>query len=137
MDDYVRLLFNPGSEPLMVDVPGNSYDVEGNLLVSGLSIDPYSSLIIMNSDKVYTGLRESKETELLLYPNPASDILYFRSQGMRSKYITVVDLTGRVVLREYGGPELENVNISSLQQGLYFLQLYDGVGCVTARFIKN
>tara|TARA_R110002049_G_scaffold18043_3_gene69429 strand:+ start:14407 stop:15783 length:1377 start_codon:yes stop_codon:yes gene_type:complete len=56
------------------------------------------------------------------YPNPASDIVYFKGNNAISK-VTVFDITGKQVLT--GKLSNNELNISPLKSGLYLLEVED------------
>jgi hypothetical protein len=76
-----------------------------------------------------------------LYPNPANDVLFVRSQ-----YLTpydynfhVVDMNGRIIKegKVPGGNSLFEIDINSLPPSVYLLKLYNTNGVVNELiFIK-
>jgi hypothetical protein len=68
-----------------------------------------------------------------VYPNPASNYLFVTVNKLTN--YNVVDLTGRVVLS--GKIERNNIEISSLNNGIYILQLSTEAGLVSTRFTKQ
>lgn len=68
-------------------------------------------------------LSEAEIRPLNIYPNPANDIIYFKEAA--SGELLIYNSIGKIVLTQ----ELindENVDISSLTSGLYFVRLTDG-----------
>jgi hypothetical protein len=102
------------------------------------------SILFMFAFAVYLGLnpgnvygstyQNSQEEKLSVYPNPASDQLKidFLSDGNILPDIEVIDLTGKVVLKYEGRVNIEQdifkaeLDISSLQRGVYFVKLKQG-----------
>jgi hypothetical protein len=102
------------------------------------------SILFMFAFAVYLGLnpgnvygstyQNSQEEKLSVYPNPASDQLKidFLSDGNILLDIEVIDLTGKVVLKYEGRVNIEQdifkaeLDISSLQRGVYFVKLKQG-----------
>ena len=56
---------------------------------------------------------------LLLFPNPASDVVYYQSPDTSST-VSLVDQLGRTFEVEQGRQPLMNLNVSSLPSGLYW-----------------
>ena len=73
-------------------------------------------------------------TEVVIYPNPASDQIQFNiTKPMDTKIWTS---TGSLVYSKQVHPN-ENINISKLSSGLYFVTLDDGSGrSVSLKFVK-
>jgi hypothetical protein len=68
----------------------------------------------------------SKPGKVSIWPNPASDILYFRRESNEMtdlSYITFTDINGREVMNV---PFNEQVDISGLQKGMYIVALKKG-----------
>ncbi len=72
-----------------------------------------------------------------LYPNPANEIvklsLYNFSENVN---VTVVDMTGNVVMRIDDYQNNTELNISNLKAGFYFINVIDGKESVTKKFVK-
>jgi photosystem II stability/assembly factor-like uncharacterized protein len=86
-------------------------------------------------NKMVTGLPESLNNELTLYPVPATDILYIRNAGTVQSCV-VRNMQGLEISRPSMGKD--GLDISALPSGLYLLQIRrDGKAIETARFIKN
>lgn len=60
--------------------------------------------------------------ELTMYPNPAVDLVHF-SNYETIKNIMIYDISGNILLRKM--LELNQVNISELNQGIYFVSITD------------
>ncbi len=62
------------------------------------------------------------EEDLQLFPNPTSDVLNVKMQGLQG--IEIIDLAGRIVIRKKDCSETERLNVSTLREGLYFVRIY-------------
>jgi hypothetical protein len=71
-----------------------------------------------------------------IYPNPATDFISIESEHTTIEKVVVVDLNGKVVLKDES-LQLKNINISNLKQGVYILKIYTSTGKATQKFIKN
>jgi len=73
-----------------------------------------------------------------LYPNPAKENIQFTSATEGSKMITISNVLGQVVNNtQYSGSKL-NIDISALENGIYFLNVKDNNGSTSVvRFIKE
>jgi hypothetical protein len=72
------------------------------------------------------------ENQVLVYPNPARDLIYVKGSGIRSA--DLIDLTGRVIMRHEGlsGDEFQ-INISGLKQGVYIIRVMSEQNMVTQK----
>jgi S-formylglutathione hydrolase len=61
------------------------------------------------------------ENELLVYPNPASDHLYLKCEE-KNISVQISDINGKVVLKTVSNNK-SSINISSLKDGMYFIQV--------------
>lgn len=78
-----------------------------------------------------TGLNQkSSNKNIVLYPNPAHDVLY---SNINSSY-KIYDVLGNLRLL---GDKSEVINIESLKSGVYFLEIYSINSSKKIRFIKT
>lgn len=61
--------------------------------------------------------------ELIVYPNPANDILYVKSSGEIIKNIKIYNANGVLVRNHSEDLQLQSINISVLPRGIYFLRI--------------
>ncbi|MEO8589264.1 MAG: T9SS type A sorting domain-containing protein [Flavobacteriales bacterium] len=85
-----------------------------------------------------TGVDQAaKPDAMLLYPNPASNVVHVRGVG-DVRRVAVIDLQGRVAFTSstLGRDELA-LSINSLSPGSYLLRALDADGRVLGRFVKE
>lgn len=80
--------------------------------------------------------------KLILYPNPARDLLYIRFDGkiIDNSQFSVYDLQGRKIYSDYfSTPDnaWQPLDISFLNSGLYILELHNGQQSYFNKFIKQ
>ncbi|MFL9837545.1 T9SS type A sorting domain-containing protein [Flavobacterium sp. ST-75] len=82
-----------------------------------------------------------EENTVTLFPNPSTSILYAESKNdFLNKEIIIFDMTGRIVSGfniNYVNNNTLQIDISSLQSGVYMLKLQDEHGEVKKQFIKK
>lgn len=74
-----------------------------------------------------------------VYPNPAESTLFLEGLTNNSSY-RITDALGREAISTttiHAEDAFTSINISGLVQGIYFLQLIDGHGMETIRFVKK
>ncbi|MEZ4850753.1 MAG: T9SS type A sorting domain-containing protein [Bacteroidia bacterium] len=85
-----------------------------------------------------TGIKDNLIGEnVVVYPNPVNDLLKIESDAIVTEWIEMTNLMGKVVLRQEIGRMSEEVNISGLSSGVYFLTGKTKEGYYTRKIIKN
>ena len=78
---------------------------------------------------------ENAESSIEVYPNPASDIIkILNSNNLNITGIEIIDLTGRIVLAT---GQTDDIDISNIHEGQYFVKLYGDSTIVRKLFIKK
>lgn len=97
------------------------------------------------SGSVFSGINNYEQNSisgLMLYPNPASDIVnvIFTTENDEPIIIDVLDIRGRICRTtpetKNTGSNLIQLNVSGLDEGLYFVRLMTGTSVSTIRFVK-
>lgn len=70
-----------------------------------------------------------------LYPNPASNTLFFK-KPQKGNY-TISDVSGRVVASGFSAGFISSINISALLPGMYFIRIMDKKEMQVMKFIKQ
>ena len=79
---------------------------------------------------------QQDEIQIRLYPNPAVDQLNIKAEGLASTPYHLVNMQGQVVMKGWLN-QLETLDISKLQAGLYRIILYSQDESVTLPFVKD
>lgn len=81
------------------------------------------------------GISNVNNVNLEIYPNPVKDILQIENNKLQINKVEIIDLTGKVI---YQFNNMKNqINVSDLSQGIYFVKLETDKGIVTKKFVKN
>ncbi len=76
-------------------------------------------------------LNFSKDNNILIYPNPATDLITISGAGEKST-ISLYDATGKLLLQQRStGNGSDKLNISSLAKGIYIIKITDDAGTMT------
>ena len=78
-------------------------------------------------------LDDSSFNKIYLYPNPSSDIVNIKGADLEFD-AKVTDLSGKQVMRKYITDKLD---ISTLEKGIYIINLTDGATSSFHKIIKN
>ena len=103
----------------------------------------YQALLDANTSRsdwptAVTFTKKSK-TELIIYPNPAADNLSvnFGSQ-VEEASISIFNLQGlHMINKSAGNTQIENLDVSSLSSGIYFIKITQGNKIFNTRFVKQ
>lgn len=82
------------------------------------------------------GIEEMQLSDLMIFPNPASDFLHIASsQKEMIKRIEILTMDGKVMENLEGYSE--GINVSSLAAGIYLIRLYTPKGVITKKWCKT
>ncbi len=86
-----------------------------------------------NTDCNYMSVKNVDKKEILLYPNPAKDILNFSEEVSD---IRIMDFSGRV-MKQFSNSS-KSINVENLSKGFYFITAKNKLGKeIIQKFIKN
>lgn len=94
----------------------------------------YPSKITLPGNNSFLEVIENAEDAIQIYPNPANEKIQI-SSDQNVMRIEIKDASGRTVMSETD--KKDELNISNLKSGVYFLNLYTDNGINTAKFVKN
>lgn len=80
------------------------------------------------------GVEEMDDTGFKIYPNPVIDKLYIDSQGLSLDTFTIYTLQGQVV---HEATHANEIDVSKLPTGMYFIQITSQGQSITKKFIKE
>ncbi len=94
------------------------------------------SLIVSGFDSSSLSNEFFKADNLFVYPNPASDMLYFDTTGdILLNKVEIYDTIGKRILSSQVNNN--SVDISQLNSGVYFVKIYSGESQITKKIIKK
>ncbi|MBA2746455.1 MAG: T9SS type A sorting domain-containing protein, partial [Flavisolibacter sp.] len=70
-----------------------------------------------------------------LYPNPAQNVLHIKSTQNTIESVGIYNPLGQMILISTGSSE--DIDISNLVSGTYFIRIHSAYGISTAKFIKQ
>jgi len=79
-----------------------------------------------------TGINESGNVELSLYPNPVKDVLYINTNSNAEMSVRITNLAGQVLITT----NQKTVDVSGLAEGIYFANININGQIVNSKFIK-
>lgn len=82
-----------------------------------------------------SAVRDLATSMVRVYPNPAVNVLNLETDGMVVNRMTIFDPAGNEVIR-YAGPDQTQIDVSRLDPGIYFLQVWADEGVETVQWLK-
>lgn len=86
-----------------------------------------------------TGINESSvmDNQLMVYPNPTTDMLHivFEEEGLKA--LEIMDMTGKIVKAENFNTREVKINLKDLSRGVYFLKFNINNSTLIKKIIKN
>ncbi|WP_202701594.1 T9SS type A sorting domain-containing protein [Flavobacterium sp. UGB4466] len=78
---------------------------------------------------------ESKASKVILYPNPASNVLYFSESAQSIEKVQVYNMSGTLV--KSVGKNVESIDVSNLISGTYLVKVYTNEGSFNQTVLKK
>jgi len=119
---------NTSIDKIVVEWPSGTVDEFMNPDINTLHIYVEGSSILATTDFEIEGIN--------LYPNPTIDIINFSLKGLENTQVNIIDMNGRIVLKTIISSE-NNISVSSLKSGVYFVQLEVENKTVSYKFVKR
>ena len=71
-----------------------------------------------------------------IYPNPASNLIYFKGSKIKIQNFKIFNINGQQVLQSAFNPAT-GIDVSHLTKGVYFIKVDTKDGSLMKKFIKN
>jgi hypothetical protein len=71
-----------------------------------------------------------------LSPNPAGDVLHVICTYESHKMLTIINMEGKVLIQQTISGKKNEVNVSNLPSGTYFVKIIDSKGITTQKLMK-
>jgi len=111
------------------DATGNGYDLD----INGGKTTGWE--FVDESDWV-VGINETTNTSTVsVYPNPVKSQLYLKGLGSLDAQAKIYDITGQLVMETF--VKRSSMDVSSLSNGMYFVEIEQGANKYNAKFIKK
>ncbi len=119
---------------------GDGYYIVENLAPGNETFNDQQTVIvgIMPDSSVVAGVNEiSANNNILIYPNPASDVVNIDLSGVRATKIRLLDAEGREVMTQTPSvnAKVETINCSGFSDGIYFVELLTEGGLISSKLV--
>src|SRR5690606_27416501 len=114
----------------------------GSMVYSGndgndyFQFETYPGFIYHFCNALILSTSENTPSDLKLYPNPVQNILNFQSANNDFVDVSISDINGRIIIAMKNFVSNE-IDVSALKTGMYFINIQSSEGGVTKKFIKN
>lgn len=120
--------FAPGTVNRFVIVAFSSYNAVAS---------PGTTLWVDNFTTGYLGIEENEVATVVVYPNPATDVLNIK-MNENATSVSIIGMDGKVISTESVNSNLVTVNVSNLVSGVYFYEVVAANGTVIRNtFVKQ
>lgn len=129
--------FRDNYEKVQIDVPAGNYTIEvthKDNLSGGLQ---RYSLIVTGPGLVLNSTNFELDKTISIFPNPAQDVLnYVENDTVQITNVSIIDISGKIINSPVNLSS-HTIDISALQDGVYFVKFESDNGSVVKRFIKK
>ncbi len=84
-----------------------------------------------------TSIHAIKAADVVIYPNPAKELLTVGLNDAQQNKITVYDVVGKLVFQAETTTTQLNIDTKDFPQGVYLLQIQNETGIATKKIIKE
>jgi hypothetical protein len=128
-DIYLRLAGSNGKNVKAEN--GIRFANNGEIFNSTIGANKLGSITVQEA----TGIDICDAGGIKIYPNPVKDELRIENGELKINRMEIVDLSGKAIYQFNG---LRNqINVSTLSQGIYFVKIETDKGIVTQKFVKE
>jgi len=106
-----------------------------NNAVSGTIV--VSELLLCNVSPI-TGIKNISGTKsrIKVYPNPAENVVYIESNNLLNARIDIMNISGATVIsKESINSNIEQIDVSGLSRGMYFIRITNSDNSVTQKLM--
>ncbi|MGB5982277.1 MAG: T9SS type A sorting domain-containing protein [Nonlabens sp.] len=125
---------NPGSRPMNFTTINDTMYFSADNGTTGQELYTLNQAALSNEDEQFGQIND-----VVLYPNPAENILQIDSNGTKIESYGIYDVLGQLVQQADVSDNLDSVTIdvSSLDSGIYIVNVVTGETSISKKFIKN
>ena len=124
---------------IVLESPCEVYENQGTMVHLKSAVSDESSFASIRSNIAtnapQTAIREIALENINIYPNPVKDKLIIDYPECQINKVDIVDVSGKLVQQR--NDSKDQINVSCLSPGIYFVKIETGKGIVTKKFIKE
>lgn len=117
----------------LVSPTGNGAYVE----FAGTSDPEFAPVLdITYGNQSVVSIAKNELSEIVVYPNPAKDMLYVETDAFSIKEILVFDILGKEVIRSASAFS-DGISLAALRKGTYYVKIMTDEGMTTRKIVKQ
>jgi S-formylglutathione hydrolase len=98
-----------------------SFFLEANTIVP-IYLEPRNyGVPQLKSEQLATGINEQLSREIMIYPNPATDVVTVQTSGNKGLTVELSTISGTLIYKSKIEGTLHQINVSNLSNGVYFV----------------
>jgi S-formylglutathione hydrolase len=98
-----------------------SFFLEANTIVP-IYLEPRNyGVPQLKSEQLATGINEQMSHEIMIYPNPAADVVTVQTSGNKGLTVELSTMSGTLIYKSKIEGTLHQINVSNLSNGVYFV----------------
>lgn len=132
--------FRDNFEKVQVDNPNGVYTITVSHKGTLSNAPQKYSLIVSSLNDITLNNNQfaATDNQIMVYPNPASNVLNFASQSLAGiQEISIREITGKEVFQKSNSTSVGAIDVSSLASGVYFVTFKSDNTVTTKKFIKE
>ena len=95
---------------------------------TAIQIEDFATILLSTNNNILTD-------NISIYPNPVNDILNIKSKDNQKVSFVIIDINGREIISKTSNDN--NINVSNLKKGIYFVKITNDNSSITKKIIKN
>lgn len=95
---------------------------------TAIQIEDFATILLSTNNNILTD-------NISIYPNPVNDILNIKSKDNQKISFVITDINGREIISKTSNDN--NINVSNLKKGIYFVKITNDNSSITKKIIKN
>ncbi len=112
-------------------------DINGDGYNDVLSASFYDGKIAWYENLTPTSIISIQKKQLLFYPNPTSEIIYFDFTDNKIELIKIFDLTGKTIIKKTEIQQNETIDLSGFESGIYLISIQTDKEIFTTKIVKE
>jgi len=139
--DYPEAVGFNGVTIIATTTSSLSYSSDGTYTIewiyedcSGKTTSQQQTVIIGSNS---TDIKEVSEINVSIYPNPVNEILNISCNEQNVDRITIFDITGQTVVEKTNISNIERIDMSGFNAGIYFINIYNDKNIYSRKIVKN
>lgn len=138
--DNLTITITPNTGYRVSTIFDNGIDVTGdfgnNAYILNNIVTNHTINVTCEVDNPNPGIHEYSATAISVFPNPANSVLNVQMENA-IETVEIFDMSGKVVLRSEANNNHAQINVTTLNSGIYFIKAIANGQIATGKFVKE